>query len=100
MDKNNLLSLKKWHKNQKRSVIMNKINELEHSLMAEYSRPQECFYEDYGEGFYPINSYDHTFGDECNLKVMEMPGNYSQSCLQGKLRQAPRSVYEGKMRKY
>jgi hypothetical protein len=79
---------------------MNKIKELEHSLMAEYSRPQECFYEDYGEGFYPVNSYDNTFGDECNLKVMEMPGNYSQSCLQGKLRQAPRSVYEGKMREY
>lgn len=46
MDKNNLLSLKKWHKNQKRSVIMNKIKELEHSLMAEYSRPQKCFNED------------------------------------------------------
>lgn len=47
MDKNNLLSLKKWHKNQKRSVIMNKIKDLENSLMAEYEREEEGF----GEGY-------------------------------------------------
>ncbi len=40
------MSIKKWNRNQKRNVIMSKINQLENSLLAEYSRPEEYFYND------------------------------------------------------
>jgi hypothetical protein len=68
---------------------MNKINELEGSLLAEYSQPSEYFYnEDYD--FYPImyEPYEKT----------SRP-NYSQAYLHSRGSRPERRVMNGKVRK-